>query len=115
MMIGFSNFLSGKDISVDLDPFKIEFSTDFKEVYQDKSSTEYKQFVTYIVDTVSTYQVTMHIHTTTGAATYFKYQRITIEKYCGMPARQGLQRTALAPGSDKTRTRDPLCKISRQS
>ena len=28
--------------------------------------------------------------------------------YCSVPARQGLRRNALAPGSDKTRTRDPL-------
>ncbi len=28
--------------------------------------------------------------------------------YCRVPARQGLQRTALAPGRDKTRASDPL-------
>ncbi len=31
-------------------------------------------------------------------------------KYCRVPARRGLQRTALAPGSDETRTRDPLVR-----
>ena len=29
-------------------------------------------------------------------------------KYCRVPARWGLRRTTLAPGSDETRTRDPL-------
>ncbi len=30
--------------------------------------------------------------------------------YCRVPARRGLRKTALAPGSDETRTRDPLVR-----